>query len=506
MSHHPSTDPELPNILAQIRADRRKLAESPSGLSQTQRDSLRHRVSAAEFTLRQKNVTIDRLMESLSVDWREIAAALAPGEVAMEIVESDTYEDEKIAFGMLYVTHGCDAPRYLRPVVTRPGKFLDQKYLTTGRLSELFWKQVEDSVPGVTTIYFSPAGDLHNVALESVPDWRDTTRMISERLSLHRVSSTRHLLARHHRGQPQGALIYGGLLYDVDDSVLAADARRYPDMQRHVGTVAFEADSALRAGVGYLPGTKAEAEGIYTAMRHSNVNACLLTDSAGTETSFKNMSGKIPGILHIATHGFFWNERTLRRMPPLAFLTPDSPENTEDKALTRSGLLMTGANNTLRGGAIPAGLDDGVLTAAEISRLDLHRLDLVVLSACQTALGDISGEGVFGLQRGFKKAGAQTMLMSLWKVDDHATQLLMSKFYEHLLDGKTKREALVLAQKYVRDYQADEPAADQTQQLTASQTRRRQRLGMEDMPQSQPAKTRPYRHPRYWGAFILLDD
>ena len=100
---------------------------------------------------------------------------------------------------------------------------------------------------------------------------------------------------------------------------------------------------------------------------------------------------------------------------------------------------------------IPEGVDDGVLTAKEISRLDFNGLDLVVLSACQTGLGEITGEGVFGLQRGFKKAGAQTIVMSLWKVDDAATKDLMTGFYRNLTSGMTKREAFISAQKDLRE-------------------------------------------------------
>ena len=101
--------------------------------------------------------------------------------------------------------------------------------------------------------------------------------------------------------------------------------------------------------------------------------------------------------------------------------------------------------------SIPEGYEDGVLTAQEISVLDFSGLDLLVLSACQTGLGEIKGDGVFGLQRGFKKAGAQTIMMSLWKVDDVATQMLMTEFYKGLTSGLSKQEAFLNAQKTVRN-------------------------------------------------------
>ena len=124
---------------------------------------------------------------------------------------------------------------------------------------------------------------------------------------------------------------------------------------------------------------------------------------------------------------------------------------------------------------IPDEIEDGVLTAKEVSNLDFRGLDLVVLSACQTGLGDISqSEGVFGLQRGFKKAGAYSILMSLWKVNDEATQIFMIQFYKQLPLGKSKYHSLQLAQQYLREYR----------NIDGEQC---------------------YNLPRYWAAFILLD-
>ena len=115
--------------------------------------------------------------------------------------------------------------------------------------------------------------------------------------------------------------------------------------------------------------------------------------------------------------------------------------------MTRSGLLFSGCNRAFRHEQIPEGEEDGILTAQEISTLDLRGLDLVVLSACPTGLGDIvSGEGVFGLQRGFKKAGAKTIIMSLWNVNDESTMKMMTSFYHHYLNGMSKEEAFYTAQ------------------------------------------------------------
>ena len=127
--------------------------------------------------------------------------------------------------------------------------------------------------------------------------------------------------------------------------------------------------------------------------------------------------------------------------------------------LNRCGLLFAGAQTAWSGHSteLPEGVQDGILTAKEISLLDLRDADLVVLSACETGKGEITGEGVFGLQRAFKQAGAQTIIMSLWPINDAATQLLMSEFYRNwITEHQSKREAFRNAQNTVRS-QYEEP-------------------------------------------------
>ena len=134
--------------------------------------------------------------------------------------------------------------------------------------------------------------------------------------------------------------------------------------------------------------------------------------------------------------------------------------------MQRSGLLLSGGNKAWKGEVVPEGVEDGVLTAAEISELDFNSCNIVVLSACETGLGDITDEGVLGLQRAFKNAGVNTIIMSLWEVDDAATSLMMQSFYTNLLKGKSKRDSFIIAQNEVKKIYSD---------------------------------------PRYWAAFIMLD-
>lgn len=117
----------------------------------------------------------------------------------------------------------------------------------------------------------------------------------------------------------------------------------------------------------------------------------------------------------------------------------------------RSGLALAGANHAWKGKAAIPGKEDGILTAYEISQMDLSNTDLVVLSACETALGDLQGnEGVIGLQRAFKMAGVKQLILSLWKVPDKETVELMTLFYKNWTRGQPTREALRSAQLEMR--------------------------------------------------------
>ncbi|MGD1904755.1 MAG: CHAT domain-containing protein [Leptolyngbyaceae cyanobacterium] len=218
--------------------------------------------------------------------------------------------------------------------------------------------------------------------------------------------------------------------------------------------------------VGPLPGTAAEAE----AIRPLLPNAQILTEEDATENALKQVQA--PRILHIATHGFFLTdvERPDLNSRSLGFRAFDNslappPGFAIENPLLRSGLALAGFNPR------SSGDEDGVLTALEASQLNLFGTQLVVLSACDTGLGQVAnGEGVYGLRRAFAIAGAESQLLSLWQVDDFGTQSLMARYYEHLTAGMGRSQAL-------RQVQLEMIAADDR-----------------------------YSHPYYWAAFILAGD
>ena len=193
-----------------------------------------------------------------------------------------------------------------------------------------------------------------------------------------------------------------------------------------------------------LPGSEKEVQSIAALFQKNGWTVATALDKNATEEAVKKV--KSPAVLHLATHGYFLeNERKSRQT--IGFEEQYVGQN----PLLRSMLLFAGAQNALDGK--PALLrEDGILTAYEVQNLNLERTELVVLSACNSGLGKIeNGEGVMGLQRAFRVAGAKTVIMSLWEADDAVTQLLMSTFYETWLAGKTKAEAFRTAQKRVKE-------------------------------------------------------
>lgn len=294
----------------------------------------------------------------------------------------------------------------------------------------------------------------------------------------YRLTSTRQLAYKNKSVPSSSAVLYGALQYSADLEALKVDSKKYQGIIRSNDIEQFSIeDFNVRSKVwNFLPGTLEEVNEVSSVMKKANISIYLYTDTIGTEASFKALDGAKRKFIHIATHGFYFTVADSIKMHRIGLdIRKNGIDNyngsgyNEDNSLSRCGLLFAGCNNILTGNQLPDGIEDGVLFAKEISNLDLRGLDLITLSACETGLGDISGEGVFGLQRAFKKAGAQSILMSLWKVDDYATSLFMQHFYESLfIKGMTKTAALKDAQQYIK---------------------------------SQPE----YESPIYWAGFVLLD-
>jgi CHAT domain-containing protein len=190
-----------------------------------------------------------------------------------------------------------------------------------------------------------------------------------------------------------------------------------------------------------LPFTNKEVQdiNIILSTTRPEIKVNLVKGDSASESSFRNLEKRKPDLIHLATHGYYYPGNNFSSSN---FLT-EKYSGTNLSPMLRSGIVLAGANNS-------PGSDtenDGFLSAQEISRLDFANLDLAVLSACETGLGEtIGSEGVFGLQRAFKLAGTKSLIMSLWKVPDEQTSELMALFYSNYMTGRTKSKALKDAQ------------------------------------------------------------
>ena len=455
-----------------------KLIKTPVDKRFINSDSLNNVIQQQEMELAKDSKVYGDFMHNLTIKWGDVQKRLGDNDIAIEFLDFPIENTDSTMYVALTIKKGYDSPHMVTLFEEKQLKAIPKEgYYTHTKVSNLVWKPLEAELRDVRNIYFAPSGELHKIGIEYIPI--SNTENISDIYKLHRLSSTRQLAIIQDKPDGKNTILYGGINYDDKPSFFALDSTSVDETVLRSAFSRANVDSlSLRNSFDYLEGTKIEADMIAKDMKQHNVPYVYYCGIDGSEESFKNLNGRRTKTMHIATHGFYYTKSETENSQfarPGIELMVDGFQNTgqfvEDKAMTRSGLLFSGCNRTFRHEQIPEGEEDGILTAQEIAMLDLRGLDLVVLSACQTGLGDvISGEGVFGLQRGFKKAGANTILMSLNKVDDEATRILMVEFYHNLMSGKTKQQSLIDAQKYLR--QVDNGKYDK---------------------------------PEYWASFIILD-
>ena len=416
-----------------------------------------------ERQLRTEFLNHSDYMEVFNITWEKVKSALHPNEIAIEFF-SYVNEQNYVQYGALTIKPEYNHP-HLIPLCTSAdlNDIPNFKYYTTTLVSDLIWGRLQNELCNTNSIFFSPIGELNNIAIENLP--LDTDTYVCDKYNLYRLSSTRNLVSQDTPLFIVSAALFGGLNYNVN---LHNENIDFDNNQIKNGVIPDL--SLFRDGYDYLPGTQIEIDKAEEALKNLNLAIKKYTDIEGTKTAFQDLSGQAPSYIHIATHGFFPSRRD----------TNDCGEFLEGyngiiDTMNESGLLFSGANYFLKN-PTKSLKDNGILTATEVSELDLFDLDLVVLSACQTGLGEIKGDGVYGLQRGFKMAGCSSLMMSLWRVDDEATQILMINFYDNLTSGLNKQQSLQKAKSKVREFDGEING-----------------------------HYRNFSHPKYWAAFILLD-
>lgn len=404
------------------------------------------------YVLFSKNLLLDSdsyededLSVRLNITWKDIQKTLSDDDIAIEFIATIEERTDTMQYGVyhaLIVDKYCQYPHMI--TLIREKELIGDHEDIGG----LMWKPILTNFPNVKNIYFSPDGVWHAVPIENY--YVDSIGILSDKYNMYRLSSTKELVKQHKELKIERAVLYGGLTYSIGD---------IPDLVMVEGVRAsFLRGIKERGGFEPLYNTLTEATEIQEILEQRNVETILYTKENGTEESFKQLADKKVNLIHLATHGMYVdieniekkrNENNFNFLESIKEKDPVS----EDAVLTHSFLVMSDGNKLVHRELTSNEEDDGILTAKEISKLDLKGLDLVVLSACETALGEMTvSDGIFGLQRGFKKAGAKTILMNSKKVDDEAAKVFMVEFYKNLMNGESKLQSLKDARRYLIRY------------------------------------------------------
>lgn len=326
-------------------------------------------------------------------------------------------------------------------------KNLYDKPQKSKQLYNLIWRQLDPLFSEVKTIYLSPTGLLHKVAFDALPYGENQT--LSDKYRLHYASSLKNKTpnAKLRIADISEAYLFGAPAFELDSLQALAIAEKYS--KNKIADLRSEfLFNKKHPVLSPLPETEKEVLQIQKLLNKKKIKSHLFTQNQATEEAFKSISTNQNFILHLGTHGYYFSEKEKERTRHFSL---NEQQQSIDAAAFRSGLYLSGAQRILSGKEPLPNVQDGILTAYEISLQNFENCKMVVLSACQTGLGDVKGhEGVLGLSRAFKQAGAEYVVISLWQVPSHQTQEMMALFYQHLTRGKAIELAFAKAQQTLR--------------------------------------------------------
>ncbi|UXP31689.1 CHAT domain-containing protein [Reichenbachiella agarivorans] len=420
-------------------------------------DELQAEVQQLENQLVQLTQNYEELLTISSPGWKEVRDRLQEGEAAIEVArfqwKDQRYYDDKAYYAAYIIRKDSQQPEVVYLPATAEdldGKYYNlyrntiQQRLDDSRSYDQYWKPIQERLIGIRKVYFSADGIYHLINLPTLKNGESNQYLLDE-IQIQYVTSTANLLEDESTIKPKNSVLLGRPAYDTKGETTKPLSSDELQTRSFIGN--FDEQSVID-----LPGTEEEILAVKREMEKQRVQTRSYLGSEATEEVLYDLEN--PSILHIATHGY-WNKTD----------NDASEKYRMFNAMINSGLLLAGVVNYYTADELPMS-HDGVLTAYEAQNLALDGTDLVVLSACETGLGHFdAGEGVYGLQRAFRSAGATSIINSLWKVDDQATKDFMIAFYSHYLSGATKLHAFTAAQK-------------------SMQTK--------------------YNDPYYWGAFVLV--
>ncbi len=424
----------------------------------------------------------DAFLTSLQKGWKDIQKGLPKDACALEYIQYEKDGEQRMG---AVVVKKTGQPAWV-PLMS-PGSFFEYEiegmtneeriytsyssyknalYRCEALKKELWPDQLLSVLDKARLVYFSPDGYIHQVAVEYMlpEEW--------EGKELHRLSSTRVILEKRPI-HTHAALLLGGLDYDSSSMSTSEgnDEHAYTYMrQRYLEGY----------GYGYLEGTEDEVMSIYFVRNCED--DLLMTGDEASEDAIRSVLGKYP-VVSIATHGGF----SSISIPQGTDLKPSQVDYT----LSENMIILSGAMTSARDSMFNPSHLDGLLSAAEMAGLDLSGVDVMVLSACQTGLGFVTSDGVFGIQRGLKNAGAGIMVLSLWSVDDTATKELMVAFHSALSSGSDPYKAFMDARTQLMEKEPE----------VYYETKYNRKKGYIE----RIRRVIDYSDPRYANPFIIID-
>lgn len=384
--------------------------------------------------------------QTLSATWRDVQQKLAKKDCAIEFIQYE--KNGKQHMGAL-VLKKTGEPQFIS--MTDPESVLQYKinsFLTVEEgirsvhgsdrdrlnviyqdknLPQMIWPaELLEAIGKSKHVWFAPDGYQHRIAIEYMLPKK-------AKFNCHRLTSTRMMLSEHKSRLTGQALIIGGVEYNQNDDqsmqTSGNDGQAYDNLNRISGG---------RGMFSYLEGSSRESSAIYSS--RNNPNDTLLQGVRASEAAFRQLSHSYP-IIHVSTHGLYH--------AAAAPIGTDLRPCLLDNALSESLLALSGINTNISNDDFDSETTDGILSAREIAGLDLSSTDLVVLSCCESGLGHITADGVYGIQRGFKNAGAKALIVTLWDINDNESAIFMNHLNKKLSEGKSIYDAFQSARKYL---------------------------------------------------------
>lgn len=370
------------------------------------------------------------LKNGLYGSYSDVLKGLDSESIAIEFVDAEN-TGEIIAL--------CILPEKTFPVFNYICKENELNDLLKGNASiedynHLIWGNLSKNLKGKTKIFVSLDGMLNTIPIEN---YGLGCSLFEPNTTIYRLSSSRNII-QSSSTKITDYLLVGGLNYE------------------HNGPMSFE----------NIPETREEVYEIAKLLEGSNLKYTILQGTDGTKANIESQLKKNHSVVHLATHSYYWKENKIpnKNIERMIGIMSNSNHNT-DKRLVRSGIVLSSS---------PKDQEVEILSSYDIAGMNLKDVQLIVLPNCKSGSGDITKDGIIGLQRAFKEAQAGSILMSLWNADDIATRLLMVEFYRNYLSGKNIHRSLQDAQKYIKNY-VDEKG------------------------------NRMFESPYYWAGFIILD-